>query len=366
VDHDRGNYAAALPHHRAALEAARAAGDQRAIAIALGNVGAVSYFQGDLEAAERHWGEALGIITALGDLRMEAITTNNLGAMASERGEFERAEQLLTRTLELQRDLKSQRDLPFTLINLGEVARGLGDTTLAHDYLAEAVQLLREAGNPAIEGHALHGLGAVALDRGELGEAASLVLESTRMVAEADDRHTIVDNAELLAGIALAHGNHAAAAELIGAAEAHRDALQAPPNPVAAARLAHIEAELENAPDAGTLTAHRAEGAKLTDESLPRRIGVIAREIVGPRRPLAGTAIATSPSIPDSADIPKLTNRELEVLRLLAQGRSTAEVSEMLYISQRTTSTHITNILGKLDVDSRTAAVAFALRVGLV
>ncbi len=366
VEHDRGDYGAALTHHEAALSAARAARDERAIAIALGNVGAVSYFQGELARAEAHWNEALGLITALGDLRMEAITTNNLGAISSERGEFERAERLLTRTLELQRQLNSQRDLPFTLINLGEVARGLGDLTLAHDYLAEAVQLLREAGNPAIEGHALHGLAAVALDRGELVEAASMVLESTRMVVEADDRHTIIDNAELLAEIAVAHGNPEVAAELLGAASARREALAAPANPVAAERIDAVERQLAGKLDAGMLAAARAEGATLTDESLARRIGVIARDIVGPRRPLAGAPHASAPSIPGGVDIPKLTKRELDVLRLLAQGQSTAEVSETLFISQRTTSTHITNILGKLDVDSRTAAVALALRLGLV
>ena len=135
---------------------------------------------------------------------------------------------------------------------------------------------------------------------------------------------------------------------------------------MAAERIDAIERRLAGKLDAGTLAERRAEGTRLTDESLPRRIGVIAREIVGPRQPLASRAPIAVATTPGGADIPKLTNRELEVLRLLAQGKSTVEVSETLYISQRTTSTHITNILGKLDVDSRTAAVALALRLGLV
>ncbi|MDQ3524721.1 MAG: response regulator transcription factor [Chloroflexota bacterium] len=61
-----------------------------------------------------------------------------------------------------------------------------------------------------------------------------------------------------------------------------------------------------------------------------------------------------------------LTSRENEVLRLLAQGNSTREIAEALFISPRTAATHITNILGKLDVSSRTAAVAYAMRTGLV
>jgi NarL family two-component system response regulator LiaR len=61
-----------------------------------------------------------------------------------------------------------------------------------------------------------------------------------------------------------------------------------------------------------------------------------------------------------------LTAREIEILRLLAQGQSTRDISEALYISPRTTATHVTNILGKLGLTSRTAAVAYAMRTGLV
>ena len=61
-----------------------------------------------------------------------------------------------------------------------------------------------------------------------------------------------------------------------------------------------------------------------------------------------------------------LTNRELEILRLLTQGQSTREISDTLFISPRTTTTHINNIFGKLDVSSRSAAVAYAMRNNLV
>jgi predicted ATPase/DNA-binding CsgD family transcriptional regulator/Tfp pilus assembly protein PilF len=363
--HDRGDYAEAHAHHSAALDAARATGDARALSIALGNLGAVSYFQGALDTAERYWREALDAIASLGDVRMEAITTNNLGALASERGDFVRAEPLLARTLELQRRLQSQRDLPFTLINLGEVSRGLGDYTLAHDYLAEAVQLLREAGNTAIEGHALHGLAAVALDRDDFTTAASLALESTRLVAEADDRHSIIDNAELLARLCAKRGAHAAAAELLAGATTLREALSAPANPVASQQREVTEAEARATLDAAAWDAAWAEGSQHTADTLARRIGIVAREIVGPRR-LLDTPGGDQAGVPAPSAKYSLTNRETEVLRLLADGKSTAEVSELLFISQRTTSTHITNILGKLEVDSRTAAVALALREGLV
>jgi DNA-binding NarL/FixJ family response regulator len=61
-----------------------------------------------------------------------------------------------------------------------------------------------------------------------------------------------------------------------------------------------------------------------------------------------------------------LTNRELEVLREPARGGSNVAIAERLYISEKTVKTHISNILGKLELGDRTAAVAFAWREGLL
>ena len=62
----------------------------------------------------------------------------------------------------------------------------------------------------------------------------------------------------------------------------------------------------------------------------------------------------------------ELTPRELEVLQLLAEGMTQAQIARQLVISPRTVGTHIQNLLGKLDVHSRAQAVAFAHRAGLV
>jgi DNA-binding NarL/FixJ family response regulator len=62
----------------------------------------------------------------------------------------------------------------------------------------------------------------------------------------------------------------------------------------------------------------------------------------------------------------RLTKRELEVLQLLADGLTQAEIAERLYISPKTVATHIENILGKLGVRSRAQAVAVAYREELV
>jgi len=63
-----------------------------------------------------------------------------------------------------------------------------------------------------------------------------------------------------------------------------------------------------------------------------------------------------------TAELSSLTAREREVLRELMAGASSREISERLGISLRTEATHIGNILGKLGVESRAAAVAYAFR----
>jgi NarL family two-component system response regulator LiaR len=60
-----------------------------------------------------------------------------------------------------------------------------------------------------------------------------------------------------------------------------------------------------------------------------------------------------------------LTEREVEVLRLIARGQSNQEIADQLVISEATVRTHVSNILGKLHLASRTQAALYALREGL-
>ncbi|MCG5220152.1 response regulator transcription factor [Streptosporangium sp. KLBMP 9127] len=61
-----------------------------------------------------------------------------------------------------------------------------------------------------------------------------------------------------------------------------------------------------------------------------------------------------------------LTPRELEVLRLVAKGQSNRDIAAELFISAKTVSVHVSNILGKLRVSSRTEATAAAHRLTLL
>lgn len=62
----------------------------------------------------------------------------------------------------------------------------------------------------------------------------------------------------------------------------------------------------------------------------------------------------------------ELTPRELEVLHLVAQGRSNAEIAEALFVTERTVKAHVSNLLSKLHLSDRTQAAVFAWREGLM
>jgi two-component system NarL family response regulator len=67
-----------------------------------------------------------------------------------------------------------------------------------------------------------------------------------------------------------------------------------------------------------------------------------------------------------SAPSPRLTERELEVLKLVAQGMSNREIAEELFISENTVKNHVRNILEKLHLHSRMEAVVYAVREKLL
>ena len=84
------------------------------------------------------------------------------------------------------------------------------------------------------------------------------------------------------------------------------------------------------------------------------------------RIPLDSPADAVSAAAPDTSTRYGLTGRELAVLRLLAAGRTNAQIGAELFISPRTAGVHVTNILRKLGVANRVQAAALAERAGLV
>ena len=77
--------------------------------------------------------------------------------------------------------------------------------------------------------------------------------------------------------------------------------------------------------------------------------------------------LASEPEAPATGEAaPVLTPRELEVLKLVAQGLSNPDIAQRLVLSEHTVRRHLANILRKLDLSSRTAAAAWGVRMGLI
>ena len=95
-----------------------------------------------------------------------------------------------------------------------------------------------------------------------------------------------------------------------------------------------------------------ARGDALLAPSVTRH--VIEHYVTRPTRPTT-----------DSAALQRLTQREREVLRLLAEGMSNAELAHRLFVGEGTIKTHVSNILTKLDLRDRVQAVVYAYQSGL-
>jgi len=152
-------------------------------------------------------------------------------------------------------------------------------------------------------------------------------------------------------------------AELEDTAEAWRVAhdelavLQAPAHlrPLAGLRLAqHLVAGRERMEAKHVLTAASAEAIALGSTLLADRISALSQR--------AGFVVAPPT---EESPVAGLTPREIEVLQLVAEGRSNGEIGSALFISTKTASVHVSNILAKLGVSGRGEAAAVAHRIGL-
>jgi DNA-binding NarL/FixJ family response regulator len=111
---------------------------------------------------------------------------------------------------------------------------------------------------------------------------------------------------------------------------------------------------LKTAPPEELITAVRvvARGEALLSPSVTRRV---IQEVTRQQRRTRRTA-----------DLERLTPRELEVLRLVAEGLTNAEIATRLYLTEATVKTHTSNLLAKLGLRDRVQAVIFAYEHGLV
>jgi non-specific serine/threonine protein kinase len=345
---------------------------------ALAGLSLVAWSQRDLERAESLAEAALAVAEAIDDRELAALAIHLLGIVELVRGRLDRARELMETTLELQRALGSRSDGAMALMVLSEIAFQGGDLHVAAGRAEEALANFRALGHPSGEVNALSVLARLALNRGDDHRAAAAYQEMLGIWSafaagnspsdgseeagfpswtNVDDRVSVRRALAGLAGIAAAHGQPEAAATLVGALDVLWDRTT---TPNAAPNRAHPDRVA--AATRAILNEERLAELRESGRGLPlAAVIAVAMGITVSAPP--GRRLAPSPKR-EGAEA--LTTRELDVLRLLIEGRSNAEIADALFVGVRTARMHVANILAKFGVATRTAAAAHAIRHGLV
>jgi non-specific serine/threonine protein kinase len=248
------------------------------------------------------------------------------------------------------------------LINLGRIANAQGDYARALTLFEETLALFREIENSDGVAQVLLELGRVARAQGDVAPAAAHFTESLALCRAVENARDMAFCLEGLAGLNAVGGHPERATRLVGAAEALREVIGTPLPLVLRADYERDVTAARAQLDTATFAAAWAAGRALTLEE------AIAEALhVGVEAPPAQTETAAQAPQPASAApdrLGTLTPRERQVLALLAQGASNRAIADTLIIAERTAEIHVSNILGKLGVTSRTQAAAVALAQG--
>jgi predicted ATPase/DNA-binding CsgD family transcriptional regulator len=244
------------------------------------------------------------------------------------------------------------------------VALSEGETARADHLAQESLTIWREIGNPWQSAWALHVLGRVEAQRNDLTAARSWYQQSLALALELGDKFLTPFNLEGLAGVLATQGELIGAVHLWGAAEALREGTGASPALVDRADYERAVATARTQLGEQAFAAAWAEGRGMTPELALAARGSVA--LPGSAKSASHAApssriVSPAPTYPDG-----LTAREVEVLQLLAQGLTDAQIAKQLIISPRTVNNHLTSIYGKIQVTSRSAATRYAIETHLV
>ncbi len=307
----------------------REVGDRKGMAEALAHLAASSLSQCDLVRAHSLFTESLALYREVGDTRHSANVLADLGRVSGLQGEYAKGRALLEESLEDLRNIGDRRSLIRGLCYQAMLAFGQGDSRGACELYKQCLTILRQLGyRPKAY--------------------VALCLEG-------------------LAGVVGAQGEPAWAALLWGAAELLRETYGLA-NPFAFVLIPEEQADHEQRRAVvraqlgeQAFASAWAQGRTLT----PEQALVAQGAMMGPTTTPAGPhCILHAGKVPTSPE--GLTAREVEVLRLVAQGLTNKQVAEQLVISPRTVNSHLTAIYGKIGITSRSAATRYAIEHQLV
>jgi ATP/maltotriose-dependent transcriptional regulator MalT len=324
-------------------------------------LGSVARERGLYTRAEAYHGESMALWHELGDDGESARLLNSLGFVAWLQEKYDRVGELCTEPLKMFRRMGDVQGSVWALINLGSAALYGGDLRRAETLLKESLAISRRAGYSEGIPWSLNQLGVAAYRRGDYEQAEALLRESLKVHHNLGDRWRMSSVLEGLAEAACAQGHLERAAQLFGAAEALRETIAAPIPPCERADHARNLSVALAGLGEEVFARARTRGRAMTLEE--------ASEYALSEEEPSTTALSSASVRPSATSIPEhpagLTSREVEVLKLVASGMTSAQVAEELSLSRCTVDTHLTSIYRKLGVNSRAAAIRFALERGL-
>jgi len=280
----------------------------------------------------------------------------HLAALALAGGDYARATALLEENLALSREAGNPTALSWALAGLAELARLQGDYSRSHALYTEGLALSHDTGDRYATSRLLCIQGKIAQGQGE-HERALISYRDSLALAVTINASEIAGQCLLgLAPEAFSIDNLLLATRLIAAAT-RRLTINKQLAPTERAAYERNLADLRARLDATTFTTAWAEGEDMTSQqTLDSSYLHSHKDISSPTSGKPRTS-----GYPDG-----LTAREVEVLRLVAQGWTDAQIAEELVISTRTVNAHLTSIYRKIRVSSRHAATQYTLTQHLV
>jgi non-specific serine/threonine protein kinase len=292
------------------------------------------------------------LLSASPDAHVRARAQIARGSVAFSTGNYALAEEALAAALAGFQHLGLDALAGTALNGLARLADLRGDRPRATALFDEALSLQHRAGSAWGKVWPLKNLARIALADGQLPQAAALYAESLALCVAHADRTGSLGCLRGLADVALAAERYATAARWLGLTHALGEAVGSLPTGAAQQRFERVIAHAR-----AHLSAPEFDAAWSAGRMSP------ITHTVAEAEQLAADLVVPAPA--DHTRVELLSAREVDVLRLVAQGLSTAEIAAQLYLSPRTITTHLASIYNKLGFNSRSAATRFAIEHGL-
>ncbi len=358
--HHTGAYAMAEDYCEEALAIARAAGDDYLVAELLYDRGWVLLRQGQPGAALPLIESGLSLARRLGEPQLTGRLLSVRSSAANAAEDQAGAARDMAEALRLFRQAGNQLQVAALLGNLGYYELSAGDLDAARGHLAESLDISRALNDRSNIAYGSFNLGLAEYLAGSPGAAEALFAEALDLTRRMGIKATM---AYALIGLALVGRSGADpgwSARLHGAADQALANLGHALEPLEG-RLANLDRQrLRAAMGDEAFDAEYAAGRTLDLAS------VVHQALQRKPAPRAGALVSEPAAAVSREAVTVLTPRELDVLKLVAQGWSNPDIARRLVLSEHTVHRHLSNILRKLDLSSRAAAAAWGVRAGLV